>query len=335
MDVGRGSSGIAADAGGVAGDMVDLLVRQVTWEAEGVVSLQLVAVDGRELARWEPGAHIDVVLPSGLVRQYSLCGEVGDRRSYQVAVLRERASRGGSREIHESVLVGKQLRVRGPRNHFQLVDAPAYLFLAGGIGVTPILPMMREVHRRGGSWQLLYGGRSRRSMAFLDEVVAIGGGACELWPEDERGLPDLESIVRAAAPGTAVYCCGPAGMLEAVEACCAQHLRSGTLHIERFSGPVESTLPSPACDRPLEVELARSGVTVLVPEGRSILRAVLDVKPSVLYSCEEGYCGTCETTVLEGEPDHRDTVAAEPRDRAHTMLICVSRAKSRRLVLDL
>lgn len=330
----------------------DLVVRQVRLEAEGVVSLDLVDPGGRPLDPWEPGAHLDVVLPSGLVRQYSLCGEPADQSAYRIAVLREPASRGGSKEVHETALVGRRLAVRGPRNQFALVDADRYLFLAGGIGITPVLPMVSAVARRSRPWRLVYGGRSRASMAFLDALPTTltgagegagkgegeGEGACEIVVEDEAGRPDLEAILRSAGPGTAVYCCGPPGMIAAVEAACARLLEPGALHVERFSAPIPTPggpEPVGAGDDAFEVELARSGLVLRVPPDRSLLRVVLEAVPSHLYSCEEGYCGTCEARVVAGEPDHRDTVLTDEERADRKMILCVGRSRSSRLVLDL
>ena len=330
----------AADGGGPGCvQLRELLVRQVRLEADDVVSLDLVDPHGGTLAPWEPGAHLDVVLPSGLVRQYSLCNSPDDDRSYRIAVLREAASRGGSKEIHETALVGRRLAVRGPRNQFRLVEATCYLFLAGGIGITPILPMLEAVRRARAPFRLVYGGRTRTSMAFLDTLSGLGADACQILPEDEAGWPDLPAILGACPPGTAVYCCGPAGMIEAVEACCARLLEPGALHVERFTAPVRGEdRASPTAgggDGPFEVELARAGVVLTVPPGRSLLRVVLEAVPSHLYSCEEGYCGTCEANVLAGEPDHRDTVLSDDERAARKMILCVGRSRSPRLVLDL
>lgn len=314
----------------------ELLVRQIRWEADDVVSLWLVDPDGRRLPAWDPGAHIDLVLPSGLVRQYSLCGDLDDHRSWRLGVLREKESRGGSVEIHDTALVGRKVGVRGPRNHFRLVDASRYLFLAGGIGVTPILPMLQQAERQGTPWHLVYGGRSRSSMAYTDEIARRMDGTVDLLPQDEVGMPNLEAIMKAVQPGTAVYCCGPGGMIAAVEQACERHYDPGALHIERFTAPEQDEVQGDAAaDGSFEVELARSGVVLTVPPDRSLLRTVLDAVPSILYSCEEGYCGTCEQRVLAGEPDHRDTVLTDEEKAEGKMMICVGRSKSPRLVLDI
>ncbi|WP_432824598.1 PDR/VanB family oxidoreductase [Dactylosporangium sp. CA-092794] len=314
-----------------------LLVKQVRAEAADVVSITLTDPDGAELPEWQPGAHLDLTLPSGRIRQYSLCGDPADRRSYTVAVLREVSGRGGSVELHDTALVGRTLDVRGPRNHFELRPAPSYVFLAGGIGITPILAMVRQVAREGGSWRLLYGGRDCRHMAFVDELLALGAAPGQILPQDVHGLLDLAGAVAQAPSDAVVYACGPEGLLRAAEEACE---RTGhTLCLERFGSqaPKEGSVAQEiGTGEQFEVELRRTGVTLVVPPDRTLLSVVLDVAPSVPYSCEEGYCGTCETKVLEGVADHRDDIfTPEERARGATMMICVGRSKSPRLVLDL
>jgi ferredoxin-NADP reductase len=315
-----------------------LLVRQESWEAEGIISLVLCRADGGELPGWEPGAHLDVVLPSGLTRQYSLCGDLDDRMNYRIAVLYEPTSRGGSREIFETALVGHEITIRGPRNHFRLVDAPRYVFIAGGIGITPIIPMIQSVERAGMPWSLTYGGRRRATMAFVDELVEREGGAVDVVAEDELGFPDLDALVRGAG-NAAVYSCGPSGLLTALQQRCGESLDPEQLHIERFT--VSGEAPSGVAEdgdafAVFEVALRKSAKTVVVPANRTVLDVVREVVPGAMFSCEEGYCGACEVRVLEGIPDHRDTVLTE-RERAanNTMMICVSRSKSPSLVLDI
>jgi len=306
-------------------------------ESDGVVSLTLRAeADGQELPAWEPGAHLEVVLPSGLIRHYSLCGPVEDRDRYRIAVLREPASRGGSVEVHDRVTPGTRLHVTGPRNHFGLEAADHYLFIAGGIGITPILPMIARAEAAGVPWKLVYGGRQASSMAFVDEITARTGGKVELLAEDEVGRPDLPAVLGEVPVGGRVYCCGPEGLLGAVEAECAKRGLSGFLHVERFAAGALAAADDGSGSAGFEVRLARSGTTVTVPPDRSILEVVREVLPGVPSSCEEGICGTCETPVLEGVPDHRDHImsAAERASNA-TMMICVGRALSDRLVLDL
>ncbi|MGW4487634.1 PDR/VanB family oxidoreductase [Amycolatopsis sp. NPDC004368] len=293
--------------------------------ADGVVRLTLRDPAGADLPEWTPGAHVDLVLGPDLVRQYSLCGDPADRSVLQVAVLREPSGRGGSAFVHE-LTGGERLRVRGPRNHFALEPAPRYLFVAGGIGITPLVPMIAAAEAAGADWRLLYGGRTRASMAFADELRTAYGDRVELVPQDERGLLDLDAAL-AAAPGAAVYCCGPEPLLAAVE----QRCDPGSLHVERFTARPD-TEPKAA----FEVELAQSGRTLAVPADRSILEVLEESGLPVLSSCQEGTCGTCETGVLEGTPDHRDSVlTAAEREAGDVMMICVSRCAGSRLVLDL
>ncbi|GAA2312774.1 PDR/VanB family oxidoreductase [Streptomyces kunmingensis] len=306
-----------------------LLITRHEEIADGVVRLRL---EGARLPAWEPGAHLDLVLPSGLVRQYSLCGDPQDTSSYTVAtrlIPADEGGRGGSREVHEQLREGTEVEVRGPRNRFPLApDASAYLFITGGIGITPVLPMLYEAEARGADWKLLYGGRTRASMPFLEEVEKLGGGSgrVSVVAQDTDGLPDLAAALGATAPGTAVYCCGPEGLMAAVRETLPAHR---TLHLERFA-------PRNSADGkgPFEIELRRSGKVVDVPADSTVLAAVRAELPNVAYSCEQGFCGTCQQRVLEGEIDHRDELLTDA-ERDGSMLICVSRARGERLVLDL
>ncbi|MER7573066.1 PDR/VanB family oxidoreductase [Streptomyces sp. NPDC126514] len=298
-----------------------LLVTAHEQIADGVVKLRL---EGHDLPRWEPGAHLDLVLPSGLVRQYSLCGDPEDTSSYTVATRLVEDGRGGSREVHEQVQEGVELEVRGPRNRFPLVAADAYVFVAGGIGITPVLPMLRALPE-GTDWRLLYGGRTRASMPFLEEVEKLdaGQGRVTVVAEDEDGLPDLDRLFAGAPEEAAVYCCGPEGLMAAVAE------RAPGVRTERFSPRAPA-----GGDGSFEVELRRSGRVLTVPAGSSVLAAVRAELPNTLYSCEQGFCGTCQQRVLEGEVDHRDELLTDA-ERDDSMLICVSRARGERLVLDM
>lgn len=319
------------------GAVCDVVVENVKREATEVLSLVLRRMDGTALPSWAPGAHIDVTLPSDLVRQYSLCGDAGDTSTYRIAVLREPNSRGGSEEVHR-LTAGQTLSIRGPRNHFALTDAANYLFLAGGIGITPILPMLRDARQQGAQWRLVYGGRTRKSMAFLDEVQALSGGSVDVVCEDERGYPDFESEIAKLGPASAIYACGPPAMLTVVEQQCKQTGRADVLHLERFAADSSPTSAgvSEQENEAFEVELARTGVVLRVGPSESLLHVIRTVVPSVLYSCEEGYCGTCETRVLSGVPDHRDEVLTdEERAAGTTMMICVGRSQTARIVLDI
>jgi len=290
-----------------------LLVASCETVADGVVQLRL---EGRDLPRWEPGAHLDLVLPSGLVRQYSLCGDPADTSSYTVATRLIKDGRGGSREVHEQVTEGMELEVRGPRNRFPLVEAPSYVFVAGGIGITPILPMLQALGD-GVEWRLLYCGRSQESMPFLEEIEKLGRDRATVV----IGTPDLDAL--HVPEEAAVYCCGPEGLMAAVEE------RFPHVHLERFT-PRTSTDGNGA----FEVELRRSARTLTVSADSTVLAAVRAELPNTAYSCEQGFCGTCQQRVLEGEVEHRDELLTDA-ERADSMLICVSRARSERLVLDM
>ncbi|WP_458246584.1 PDR/VanB family oxidoreductase [Streptomyces sp. MAI_2237] len=305
----------------------ELVVGSREFAADGVLSLTLRHPLGEDLPAWEPGAHVDVVLGPDLERQYSLCGDPGDRSAWRIAVLREPAGRGGSAHVHAQLGVGDKVRVRGPRNHFRLESAPRYRFVAGGIGITPILPMLAAAAAAGAEWTLLYGGRTRDSLAFTGELARYGDRVT-VAPQDETGLLDLGSVLDDLPADTLVYCCGPGPLLDAVEERCP----AGRLRVERFTPkPLEG-----GENGAFEVELAQSGRTVTVAPDVSVLDAVRAAGVEVLFSCTEGTCGTCETDVLEGTPDHRDSVLTDAeRESGETMMICVSRCRGRRLVLDL
>ena len=302
--------------------------------AQDVRSLVLRAESGQPLPSWSPGSHVDLKLPSGLIRQYSLCGaELDDPSEYLIAVLRERSGQGGSRELHDDVGVGTRLGVSRPRNRFELRPAKQYAFVAGGIGITPILPMLRWVQCGGIDWQLHYGGRARDSMAFLDELERFDARV-RLFSDDREGVLPLARIVDSVPEGAAIYACGPTPMLEAIEQVCGIVGKAGLLHTERFTGTEVTQLVDG--DEVLTVRLRRRGVTLRVPPGVSVLQAVRELDPSVPFSCEEGYCGTCETVVVRGRPEHRDTyLTDEERATGQTMMICVSRALDGFLELDI
>jgi ferredoxin-NADP reductase len=311
--------------------VVTLRVQAKTPQAEDVVTVRLADPQGRRLPDWTPGSHIDLVLPNGLTRQYSLCGDRWDAYSYRIGVLREPAGRGGSAFVHEVLEPGHLVGVGAPRNNFPLVPSPRYLFVAGGIGITPIMPMIHQADLVGADWQLLYGGRRRASMAFLDELAGYGDRV-RLHPQDELGLLPLAEFVGEARDDTRIYCCGPGPLLDAIDAVCARWPRYA-LRTERFVAEEHG----PAVhEGPFTVELARTGATVTVSPEMSVLDAAHAAGAEVLSSCRQGICGTCETTVLAGRPDHRDSLLDDD-DRAagDCMYICVSRSCTDRLVLDL
>jgi ferredoxin-NADP reductase len=309
----------------------ELEVTEITSEAEGVVSLALTDPGGRPLPRWEPGAHVDLLLPGGLERQYSLCGDPADDFEWRVAVLREPESRGGSAFIHEGLKAGDLIGVRGPRNNFPLVEGSEYRIIAGGIGVTPLLPMVERLEQQGKSWRMLYGGRKAASMAFLERLSLLDPKVA-LRPEDEYGLLDLADFLADLPESARVYVCGPEPLIQAVEAM-APNWPGEVLNIERFA-PREGALEGP--DTAFTVVLADSGITLEVPPGKTIVEVVMEAGIDVPTSCLEGTCGTCETDVLEGIPDHRDSVLTqEERDSNTVMMVCCSRSKLPKLTLAL
>ena len=310
----------------------ELLVQKAEVVAEDVVALTLVSPAGETLPSWSPGAHIDLVLADDLIRQYSLCGSPGDDTAWRIGVLRTPDSRGGSQRVHDTLTEGATVAIRGPRNHFQLVAASNYLFIAGGIGITPILPMIAQTEAAGADWRLLYGGRHRASMAFLPELARYGDKVTVV-PQDEAGFLDLDAALGTPHAGTLVYCCGPEGLLSAVETKCASW-PTGSLHLERFAAKPQET--SAVADETFELVLQQTGVTVTVRPDQSVFQAALEAGANVLGSCMEGVCGTCETEVVEGDVDHRDSVLNDDERASNEfMMICVSRCKSKRLVLDI
>lgn len=296
-----------------------------------IVELQFASLDGTPLAPWEPGAHIEIVLPSGLVRQYSLCGRHSDD-FYTIAVRREPDSRGGSREIHDDLSVGAEVVIRGPRNHFELVTRKHVVFITGGIGITPLLPMMRRLDEQGQSWELHYGGKSLGALAYLDALELLDGHEINIYLKDETRRIPVPEVLGSIPPDSAVYVCGPGRMIDEVEQECG--VRAIEVHLERF-GPSGAYVASEE-NSPFSVTLQRSGVTLQVGKDQRLIDAVRTIVPTVPFSCEEGYCGSCETGVISGEPEHRDSIlSAEEKSANDCMMICVGRARSDHLVLDL
>ncbi|RSM55443.1 phthalate 4,5-dioxygenase [Amycolatopsis sp. WAC 01376] len=286
--------------------------------AEGTVSLVLRGAEG-PLAPWEPGAHVDLALPNWLTRQYSLCGDPADLGGYRVAVRYDRLSRGGSEYIHLFLREGRTLDVSLPRNNFPLLPAPEYLFIAGGIGITPMLPMLAAA---GPSARLVYVGRSAATMPFAAELKATYGDRVSLCFTAEHGRPDFAALAAGLGPRALVYCCGPASMLDAAEAA----FPAQRLHLERFRPAAKDFAP----DEPFEVHCVRSGRTVPVAAEESMLDALRHAGYPIQSGCREGVCGSCEITVVGGRPEHRDDIGAPPG----RMYCCVSRASSR-LEVDL
>ncbi len=303
--------------------------------ADGVAVFELGPASdapGAMLPGWTAGSHIDVVLPDGEVRQYSLIGAPapGGAAVWRIGVLLEPAGRGGSAWLHSSA-VGDTLTVAGPRNHFEFVPThgTSYELVAGGIGITPISSMAAAARAAGVPYRLHYAGRSRSTMALLAELEQEHGDALLVYPSDEGARLDLDGLFAAMPPFTTTYCCGPARLVEAIEVAG----RGRQVVVERFT-PRE--VGAPVLDEAFEVELAATGVTVTVPPSRSILEVAEEAGALVLSSCREGTCGTCETVVLEGEVDHRDSILTPDEQEANdVMYVCVSRSACPRLVLDL
>ncbi|MGE0797804.1 MAG: 2Fe-2S iron-sulfur cluster-binding protein [Lautropia sp.] len=317
-------------------ELLDVVVDEVRDEAQGIRSFGLAARDGRPLPSFAPGAHVDLLVGGGLVRSYSLVGDTGDSSRYRIAVLRDPRSRGGSAFMHASVGKGSLLKMTSPRNHFPLAaDAAASVLIAGGIGITPIWCMIQSLNALGRRWELHYACRSRGAAAFvaaIDAAARHGRGRANFWFDDEHGgqALDLAGIVRDAPADAHLYCCGPAPMLAAFRAAVPGEW-SHRMHMEFFR-PAESVKPT----RAFVVELARSGRTIEVPGGCSILDALMMHGIEAPYSCYEGLCGTCETRVIAGIPDHRDQLLSDKaRAENKTVIICCSGSLSDRLVLDL
>ncbi|MCW2800817.1 MAG: oxidoreductase [Aeromicrobium sp.] len=313
------------------GDVVLVRVANIEREAADVLSLELCPMSaGEQLPVWEPGAHLDLHAGNGQIRQYSLCGDPADRSQWRIAILRVPDGRGGSAWFHDELSIGDEIKVSGPRNNFKLEAAPSYVFIAGGIGITPILSMIDAANQSGVPWELAYGGRSRESMAFLDrfrghfERVTI-------VPQNESGLIDIDAVLGEQVEGRRIYCCGPEPLIAAVEAAMADR-HAEALHVERFRASIDDT----ASGSEFDVELAASGRQIHVAAGQSIIDALAETGVEVDFSCREGTCGTCETAVLSGIPEHRDSVLTpEEKDANDCMMICVGRCLQGPLVLDL
>lgn len=315
---------------------LDVRVRARREEANGICSFELEPVAGVPLPSFSAGAHIDVHVPAGPVRQYSLCSDPQDRNFWRIGVLREQASRGGSSGMHDAAKVGTVLKVSAPKNLFTLTEAPHSVLVAGGIGVTPILAMAQQLHREGKPFELHYCARAPERMAFRDE---IGAGPfadrASMYFTEQPGSRQFDAVTAfgAAPPGAHLYVCGPAGFMDHVLASArTAGWSEERLHREHFAGAVQET----GGDQPFQLRLAKSGTTLDVPVGKTALQVLLENGIDVNYSCESGVCGTCITAVLDGMPDHRDTCLMDS-ERADNKLFtpCCSRAKSPALVLDL
>ncbi|MBE1537010.1 PDR/VanB family oxidoreductase [Actinomadura algeriensis] len=300
--------------------------------ADGVVELVLADPHGSPLPEWEPGAHVDLHLADGLIRQYSLTSDPAECSHYRVAVLREVEGRGGSEYVHTALKVGDVIACDGPRNNFPLVAAKSYHFIAGGIGITPLVQMMESAERSATPWRLTYFGRTAGSMAWAKDLEARFPGRVDVRPDDAFGRPDLPVVLGDVGEGDLVYACGPHGLLDAISV----HLgdrAAEALHVERFA-PIDAEVLRDA-GTPFSVTLDRSGLTLEVPAGRSILEVMEERGIPVISSCREGTCGTCETAIISGEADHRDSILSdEEKADNETMMICCSRGIGTGLVID-
>lgn len=310
--------------------LCELRVMALRWEAKDVISLELQAPDLSPLPAFTAGAHIDLHLPNDIVRSYSLMNDQRETHRYVVGVAQDAASRGGSLYIHKELRVGSLLKIGGPRNHFPLVEASArHVLIAGGIGVTPMLAMLRRLAALGREVFFYYAVRERPRLAFAKDIAEL----CQpvFHVDAECGAPlDLKKIVETH-PDAEFYCCGPAPMLAAFEAATAA-LPPERVHLEYFSAKKQENTEATG----FEVECKKSGKTVFVPADLSIADALMKVGIDVPVSCCEGICGSCETAVLAGDIDHRDSVLTKQEQESNKMMmLCVSRSKAGRLVLDI
>lgn len=315
---------------------IDLLVRTIRLEAQNILSFELVHPRGEDLPVVAAGAHVDVHLPGGLVRSYSLAGDPQDRKRWLLGVLRETNGTGGSRAMHERVRVGGTLRLGAPRNEFPLAPNVNHtILLAGGIGVTPIKAMTHALCQSGASFELHYCARGPATVAFVEELTA-------LVPEDRlhfhfdggdpaRGL-DIKGLLAEPASGTHVYYCGPGGFMAACEAA-SGHWPQGTVHREYFKAPTPSTELA-RDDGSFTLHLIKSGQTLTVAADQTIVRAIELSGGRVPTSCLSGLCGTCKVSYLDGEVDHRDYILSD-EEKQVCLTACVSRAKGASLSLDL
>ncbi len=318
-------------------DTLQVRIRAITFEAEGILGFELVPMPPvKELPAFTAGAHVDLHLPNGLIRSYSLRNAPHERHRYLIGVNKDLQSRGGSRYLHEVVRCGETLAIGLPRNNFPLDEtATLNVFIAGGIGITPLMSMIARCQVLGTPWKLHYAARTRRNAAFLDPLQAYHKDAnvelsLNFDQEPDGRMLDLAAIAQSLPPGAHIYCCGPLPMLAAYEKATAR-LPPSRVHMEYFAAK-----DAAATSGGFTVELARSGKSVEVRAGQTILDCLIDIGIEPLFSCQEGICGTCEVRVLEGTPDHRDLVLSAAEKAANDrMMVCCSGAKSAKLVLDL
>ena len=321
----------AAGETATASDLIDVRLNAIRHAARDTNLYELVRPDGKALPAYEPGAHIDLHLPNGIIRQYSLITPEREPKSYTLGIKRDPASRGGSRYVHDELRVGRALKIGAPRNHFALKeDAKHVILFAGGIGITPIWCMVQRLEALGRSWKLHYACRSRADMAFLAALEKMAAAQFHFDDESAGKFLDVAALIGEAPTDAHLYCCGPTPMLKAFETATAEWPRE-QVHIEYFTPKAP-----PGKKGGFVVELARSGKEFVIPEGKKILEVLLDAGVDVDYSCELGICGACEQRVISGEPEHHDSILTEEEQAANTkVMICCAGCKSERLVLDL
>jgi ferredoxin-NADP reductase len=320
----------------IADRMLAVRINQMRYEAETIVSLELVSADGDDLPAFTAGAHVDLKITDAITRSYSLLNDAGERSRYVIAVNRDPNSRGGSVAIHERFRVGDMVTISSPRNNFPLVEtAESSVFVAGGIGITPLLCMIRRLDGLRRPWELYYAARTRRTIAFLRELESLaanGLGRVHFNFDGEPGgtVLDIDAIVASRPNRSHVYCCGPTAMLEAFEKAVGP-LAPEFVHLEYFSTRYE-----PAIDGNFELVLSKSNKRLAIPAGKTMLEVMLEAKVNVNYACSQGVCGACLTRVLEGVPDHRDGFLTDEEKAANTqIMVCCSGSKTARLVLEL
>jgi ferredoxin-NADP reductase len=314
-----------------ATDLIEVRLTAIRYAARDTNLYEFRRPDGGKLPAAEPGAHIDLHLPNGLMRQYSLTMPDPDPNAYVVGIKRDPESRGGSKYIFESLHVGRLIKISAPRNNFPLKeDAPHTVLVAGGIGVTPIWAMAQRLNATGKPWEMHYACRSRQDTAFLSELEKLSGPRFHFDEEAKGKFLDINAIVAGAPKGAHFYCCGPLPMLNAFEAA-TKPLPPEQVHVEYFTAK-----EAPNLEGGFVVQLQRAGKEFVIPPGKSILEVLRDAGLNVPYSCEEGICGACETVVISGIPDHRDSVLTDKERAANkTMMICCGGSKSDKLVLDI
>jgi ferredoxin-NADP reductase len=311
--------------------LIEVRLTAIRYLARDTNLYEFRQLEGKPLPGYQPGAHVDLHLPNGLIRQYSLV-EL-QPATYSFGIKRDPASRGGSRYIHDELKVGRTLKISAPRNNFPLKEDAAHtLLFAGGIGITPVWCMVQRLLELGCSWQLYYTCRSRADAAFLEPLQALAGVQLHFDDEHQNRFLDFAGIIGAARKDTQFYCCGPTPMLKAFEAATVSWPRQ-QVHVEYFSPKQDATRDTKGG---FVVELARSGREFFIPQGLSILDVLLDEGVNVDYSCQLGICGSCEQHVISGIPDHRNSILSEEEQAENTrVMICCAGCKSERLVLDL